>query len=345
MKRPMRMHCVLITLGVCIMFAGAKAQNSPHGELSVSCDACHNTESWNRVVSPMGFKHATTGFPLEGRHVQVACRQCHTTLRFVEASDRCASCHEDVHRLELGSTCDRCHSSTSWLVPDMPQRHLSTRFALLGAHRLAQCQSCHTNVQKHTYAGVPLECISCHGNDYAATVAPPHRASGIGTDCESCHSAAAVSWGGHFDHTQTGFRLTGAHVAVPCSQCHQGRVYGGLSDACSSCHIQQYAATTNPSHTGSGFPTTCQTCHATTGWTPSSFQHDTYFPISAGSTHRPGRWNACSDCHVSAGSVQLFSCLNCHEHAQSQVDPKHTGIAGYRYDSQACYSCHPRGRQ
>ena len=411
------LNCLLVAaLGFFIALPAVHAQDSPHGALSVSCDACHNTDSWKVSASAMRFDHSTTGFPLDGRHVQVACRQCHTTLRFTGTSENCSSCHEDVHRQELGTMCERCHAPTSWLVPDMTQRHISTRFALLGAHRLAQCQSCHTNQEKHTYAGVPLECYNCHGPDYEATVAPPHRASGIGTDCVSCHSVSALTWGGRFDHTQTGFALVGAHATVPCVGCHEGKNYTGLSDQCaschlqaynattnpahatsgfpttcedchgsaawvpsgfkhtsfpltgahatvqctgchsggtytglseqcSSCHLQQYNATTNPAHATSGFPTTCESCHGTATWVPSTFQHDSFFPISAGSTHRPGRWNACSDCHTSAGSMQQFSCLNCHEHAQTNVDPRHTGVSGYRYESQACYSCHPRGRE
>ncbi len=394
-------------------------QDSPHGDLSVSCDQCHRTDSWNVLASKMTFKHTSTGFPLDGRHSQVACRQCHTTLRFAEAGDQCFTCHQDVHRTELGSICERCHTTDSWLVPDMPQRHISTRFALLGAHRMAQCQSCHVNQQKHTYTGVPLECVSCHRADYDATVAPPHRASGLSTDCESCHSVSALSWGGHFDHGTTGFALVGAHAAVPCAQCHSNKVfkwlsqecyschaaeyaatktpphsasglgtdcqnchsaaatswggrfdhattgfalqgghagvpcvqchannvYAGLPAACASCHTQEYNATTNPAHAPSGFPTTCDACHTTAAWTPSTFNHDASFPISAGSSHRPGRWTACADCHTSSANFRVFSCLNCHEHAQSNVDPRHRNVSGYRYESQACYSCHPRGRQ
>lgn len=342
---PFRRKRMLLTLCVSCLVLMTYAQESPHGEISVACDACHGTESWNLMASPMRFNHRTTGFPLEGQHEQIACRQCHTTLHFAATPDRCASCHDDVHRKELGGMCDRCHTPSSWLVPDMPQRHLTTRFALLGAHRLAQCRSCHTNLEKHTYAGVPIECVACHGADYDATVAPPHRSSGISTDCASCHSVSALTWGGHFDHAQTGFRLTGAHTAVPCAGCHKGGAYAALSDQCVSCHLPRFTATTNPPHAASGFSTDCRSCHTTTTWIPATFDHEPFFPISSGSTHRPGRWNACADCHTNAGSYQVFTCLNCHEHSQNTVDPKHTGVAGYRYDSQSCYSCHPRGRE
>jgi hypothetical protein len=37
----------------------------------------------------------------------------------------------------------------------------------------------------------------------------------------------------------------------------------------------------------------------------------------------------------------VFTCLTCH--SKSQADSNHRGRAGYVYDSNACYSCHPRG--
>jgi hypothetical protein len=38
----------------------------------------------------------------------------------------------------------------------------------------------------------------------------------------------------------------------------------------------------------------------------------------------------------------VFSCLTCH--SRGSTDEKHGGVSGYRYDSAACYNCHPQGR-
>jgi hypothetical protein len=38
----------------------------------------------------------------------------------------------------------------------------------------------------------------------------------------------------------------------------------------------------------------------------------------------------------------VFTCFTCHDRAGT--DSRHSGVAGYRYDSQACYTCHPQGR-
>jgi hypothetical protein len=45
-----------------------------------------------------------------------------------------------------------------------------------------------------------------------------------------------------------------------------------------------------------------------------------------------------------ATNFKTFSCFTCHAHDASVVTPKHSGVRNYQYDSQACYSCHPRGK-
>lgn len=466
-------------------------QDNPHGNISVPCNTCHSTESWKVELASTRFDHAKTRFALSGQHLTVPCRQCHATLKFSEAPVRCASCHDDIHRGELGLACDRCHTPQSWLIADMPRRHAQTRFPLTGMHLNASCEQCHVQQQKHQYVGLSIECYSCHKKDYQATVAPAHVASGISTECASCHSVQATTWGGSFDHAQTGFilagahaqascgdchtanrfretprecyschqsnyaatrnpphvaagfgttcgqchsaststwggsfnhaqtgfalngvhgattcvschaggrfkgtptdcygchqgdftattnpahvaagfptacvnchsasaaswsstfahaqtgfALTGAHATATCASCHAGNRFKGTPTDCYACHQQDYTGATNPVHSPGSFPTACVTCHSTSAWRPSTFNHSTYFPISAGSRHAPGRWNACSDCHTSPTNFAVFSCLNCHEHNQTSMDSKHSGRNGYKYESQACYNCHPRG--
>ena len=82
----------------------------------------------------------------------------------------------------------------------------------------------------------------------------------------------------------------------------------------------------------------CATCHSTNGWTPSTFNHNTWFPIASGRHQFP-----CASCHVSAGNFNNFECILCHEHSQSNTNSHHQGVGGYVYESHACYQCHPRG--
>jgi hypothetical protein len=480
---------LLTCMALMCQVSSSRAQESPHGKLTIPCENCHVTTSWKQLASPMKFNHDDSRFTLRGVHVSVACKKCHTDLHFTGASSQCADCHQDIHRGELGAACDRCHSPATWLIPDMAQRHNRTKFPLLGAHMTLPCEACHVNQQMNEYVGLPTDCYPCHRTQYDATTAPPHAASGLSTDCAQCHDATAVRWGGGFnhsltsfpltgshltapcaschingvfagtarrcvgchqqqfnattnpnhvtfgistecqtchgtsawrpatfDHAKTQFPLTGAHMAVACDQCHVNgqyqnlptqcsgchqndynavenpkhtlpsfsmdctvchattawkpstfnhgnthfpltgahvttscalchlnSVYAGTPTSCLGCHQQDYSNTTNPNHTAASFPTDCQTCHSTTAWSPSTWNHDSFFPISAGSHHSPGRWTTCADCHTVPTNYKAFSCVTCHDHSQSIMDPRHSGVSGYIFDSAACYRCHPRG--
>jgi len=89
-------------------------------------------------------------------------------------------------------------------------------------------------------------------------------------------------------------------------------------------------------------PQTCEICHSFYSWKPAQFtEHDGIFPIFSG--NHAGEWNECSDCHISPGNFQIFSCLNCHEHRKDRMDNEHREVNGYLYESNACYNCHPNG--
>jgi hypothetical protein len=128
---------------------------------------------------------------------------------------------------------------------------------------------------------------------------------------------------------------------VSCGQCHGDGVYAGKPVACAACHQSAYDGTTDPNHRAAGFPVTCADCHTTTTWDGARFDHDaTFFPIYSGA-HR-GQWTSCASCHTNATSFASFTCLTCHR--QAETNGHHAEVGGYRYDSQACYSCHPSGR-
>jgi hypothetical protein len=138
-----------------------------------------------------------------------------------------------------------------------------------------------------------------------------------------------------FNHNQV-FPLVGRHAAAACAVCHVNGVYRGTARDCIGCHRTQYDRTTTPNHAQAGFSTACESCHRATDttWTQGRFSH-TRFPLT-------GRHNvACVQCHTT-NSPPAFTCLNCH--GRSETDNQHRGRAGYRYDSAACYSCHPNGR-
>jgi nitrate/TMAO reductase-like tetraheme cytochrome c subunit len=159
-------------------------------------------------------------------------------------------------------------------------------------------------------------------------------------DCSECHNTTA--WApATFDHNQTQFPLTGAHIILQCLDCHSSG-YSGTPTECFACHETAYNTTTNPNHAAAGFPTDCQQCHNTSNWNQTTWDHDAqYFPIYSGK--HQGKWTDCADCHVNPSNYAVFECIFCHEHNQQEMDEKHQGVSGYIYQSIACYDCHPDG--
>ncbi len=66
----------------------------------------------------------------------------------------------------------------------------------------------------------------------------------------------------------------------------------------------------------------------------------TSFPVTQGDAHAT---IPCGDCHDGFDSFTQFSCVSCHRHSAGNMDPSHTTVTGYRYDSVACATCHPDG--
>lgn len=316
------------------------SQTSPHGEsLKIECKVCHSTESW-KINTPK-FNHNDTEFELIGQHKSVSCKSCHLSLKFNEAKTDCQSCHTDIHENSVGFDCARCHNSNSWVVAKIEDIHRMSRFPLLGSHKVADCNDCHVSNSLLNFQPLGATCYDCHVANYQATTTPNHVASNYSTNCEECHSVSSTSWGGA-DIIHDFFPLSGGHNIADCSSCHKPNSFAGLSQNCNSCHSNDYISTTNPSHVGSGFSTNCQECHTINGWQPASFDHDTpFFPIYSG--EHKGEWNECSDCHTTANNYAQFSCLNCHEHNQTEMNSEHSGISGYAYESNSCFACHPRG--
>ena len=144
--------------------------------------------------------------------------------------------------------------------------------------------------------------------------------------------------GATFDHSTTGFPLTGAHTSVQCAQCHVNGNYNltSANTACVSCHLKDFQGATNPNHVQSGFAQTCQQCHTTTSWMGANFDHATTgFPLTGAHTSVQ-----CAQCHVN-GNYNLTSantaCVSCHlKDFQGTTNPNHVS-SGF---PQTCQQCH-----
>jgi hypothetical protein len=325
--------------------AHAQGVASPHGALpaELTCTSCHGTEKWSPLRSDLAFDHGDTGFRLEGRHGEVACARCHTSLEFqrvatAEPGD-CASCHLDVHEGTIARACAACHTGDSFAQLDYGVVHPAD-FPLEGAHLQTSCESCHTDDLGGAFRALDTDCASCHMGDYLTAPLVDHQRLGFSTVCSECHSSLDFR-DVAFDHfvMSGGFELVGRHAGIECTACHSGA--GGAlpfapasPDDCVACHRQDY----DREHGGSGFPTDCLSCHNPFEWDGASFEHS--FPIFSGA--HDGEWDACADCHEVPGDFRSFTCLTCHR--QPQMDDKHRDERGYAYESPTCLSCHPTGR-
>jgi len=250
---------------------------------------------------------------------------------------------------ELLTSCSSCHAP--WSGPQ--QTRCSTPGCHGAADRLAAGKTGSAGFHG-TLTG--QSCFACHrehrGRDAHLSPAFDHRSSAAGKACQACHGASVPAGGGHdgakqdcgvchgttswtpsrFDHGSTSFPLTGAHVGRPCASCHGEKGGQAQPRACVACHQK------DDRHQG-GFGADCVKCHSTTTFGGARFEHR--FSLDQGAH----RGLACTSCHPTADG-QPFSCVSCHEHAPERMDREHRGeVAGYSFDSQACYRCHPTGAE
>jgi hypothetical protein len=169
-----------------------------------------------------------------------------------------------------------------------------------------------------------------------------------GSNCVTCHkdhmgkdARITVFDRSHFDHTKTGFALTGKHATRACDDCHTAKFVKdpeiakkrrktalGLNAACISCHEDRHRGVLG---------TDCNSCHSTTAWKPASnFDHSKTKFVLLGK-HRAV---ACDKCHKepTAGNESRTSILGTRNF--TDCTPCHTSQHGPKFSSQTCMSCH-----
>ena len=304
-------------------YLSSTTPNHTDAQFSTECQDCHDLNSSTWAAS--GVVHDF--FPLIGGHALADCFSCHEQGgNFTGLSQECISCHEDDYNnpgndpnhiaANFPTDCRQCHTIYGWSPSTFD--HNATSFPLTGSHITAECSSCHST----GFTGTPTDCFACHESDFVLTTDPNHVASNFPTECAVCHNT--TSWvPAQFDHNLTSFPLTGQHITVDCAQCHASGYTGTPAD-CYSCHQDDYDGTTDPDHQASAFPTTCEDCHSTSGWSPANFDHN-FYPIS--NAHNNVN---CNECH-SEPNYQP-QCLSCHlDKFNDGHDPG---------DPTDCWGCH-----
>jgi len=335
---------------------------------TVDCASCHDERSFRSSTFTVA-RHAKTGYPLTGKHASVACRSCHTRPEGAKAAklgsagvelhpvhETCTSCHGQAHGRQLsdlpgGGACESCHTVEGWRPSTFTvSDHAKLAFPLEGAHRDAQCRSCHgpkrsglpplPDRKTTGSAGVMLAlgdgaCEDCHQDSHRGRFAA--AGSDPFPDCRSCHdmqSFHATTVDVAF-HDRFSYPLRGAHRAVPCFLCH-GELehtpapstlvaagvqvpelpFAGHRSECESCHADPHGG----QFTAGTDAKPCASCHDETTFHPAvRFDHDrdSRFPLAGAHERVP-----CAKCHPSGtgrdGTRQVLytpldpTCRSCH---------------------------------
>ncbi len=176
----------------------------------------------------------------------------------------------------------------------------------------------------------------CFCNSLCLGQASPHGK--IDLPCTDCHSTQG--WDKlvspmKFDHTETGFRLSGEHRTIACKDCHVNLNFQNTPPNCYSCHQKDYDAAITINHRVADFGPDCTTCHSADAlsWR-ASFNHDlTEFPTRGAHEAVP-----CLSCHVGNRYRGTPSeCVSCHQDVyESAQNPNHIA-AGFNTECAVCH--------
>ncbi|MDO9152682.1 MAG: cytochrome c3 family protein [Paludibacter sp.] len=224
------------------------------GTVGRDCGRCHNSHSWIIPNANVKQIHRQQGFVLLGAHATADCNRCHTSaskLRFDNMRTDCYACHQFNYQsakrpnhktVGFGTDCERCHNMAGreWTAKGRGFVH-SSSFPLTGAHKAAECRTCHWDnysaAEKEDLAK-SNQCNSCHSlkNSDKARF-PAHTTKYLKYDCGDCHNTTSWSSGVRFtQHDSWGRIYSGKHKGkwTKCTDCHNNDA--AYVANCSKCH-------------------------------------------------------------------------------------------------------------
>ena len=297
-----------------------------------NCVACH--DGLDTMATFTLEDHAQV-FALTGNHLEITCESCHTNGQFEGAPQECNACHgePDVHLGLFDTDCAACHTPDGWKPATLEGQsfdHATTTQFSLVKHAVNYnetpftCRTCHTG--KNDFDFDDAQCADCHAAADPQFMTA-HTAQ-FGPNCMSCHDGTGQM--ADFDHSQI-WPLAGQHAVIECSDCHVNRVFKGTLTECVACHEEPAI------HFGL-FGTDCVNCHTANAWQPAGLTYHS-FPLNHGGEGEI----ACETCHVA--SYIEYTCYNCHEHNQAEVEGKHQEEGMSPPEITNCVECHPTGRE
>lgn len=288
--------------------------------LSSDCLSCHSQDNFKQVPK---FNHNNTRFRLAGKHETVDCSKCHKTETisgkkfqdFHVSQFNCSDCHKDPHQNKFGQSCNQCHSEISFQIVKGVNGfdHNKTDYKLVDKHLTVNCKACHK-----TKFTDPLKfdlCTDCHTDYHKNQFAK----NGMSPECSQCHSVKGFALFSYTleQHNIGAFPIQGAHLAIPCTDCHKKSTewnFRGIGINCKDCHKDIHQNQIEAKYYPDG---NCNTCHITDGWDHINFDHSkTEFKLTGAHKNQN-----CKTCHfvkqADGTSQQKFSglpvnCSACH---------------------------------
>ncbi|MFY9329768.1 MAG: cytochrome c3 family protein [Georgfuchsia sp.] len=336
----------------------AMGKSALHIPTTAECSACHNNHA---VFAPALMNHASTTGPVAASN----CTSCHSgsyisvnaqtkTPTHVSTTAQCDTCHNSTTTWATAmfnhatasppvtAICSTCHNGTAAL--GKPSNHVPTA---------SQCDTCHKNFVTFTGTGQM---------NHAGTSAPVSAAN-----CSTCHNGAYLA--------MNALSKPASHIptSAQCDTCHKNYVafapavmdHAGTGGQCANCHNGTYTSVNAQTKPGSHLPTSqsCDGCHTTTAWIPTSFTHSGVAPGSCATCHNgvnaTGKVTphiptsqSCDSCHRTGISwmplltpyahtgIATGSCSSCHDGGYTSIDSKTNIVSNHVPTTVSCDSCH-----
>jgi aspartate carbamoyltransferase regulatory subunit len=318
------------TCATCHNGLNALGKNVTHIPTASQCDSCHGNFI---AFRPARMSHAGTA---------AQCATCHSgSYTAVNALAKPAT------HIPTAAQCDTCHvnSFVNWAPATMSHAGLA-----------GQCTTCHSgthvaqNAQVKTPTHIPTtqQCDSsgCHNSTVSwATATFNHAAAvpAVAGRCSNCHNGTNAL-GKPTSHIPTTSQCDSCHSSsaphfAPATMSHAGTTGPLATGNCSTCHGGAYTTVNAQAKPATHIPTTqsCDSCHNTTVWKPTSYSHQ---GVVAGS---------CATCHngttargkLAAHLPTAAACDTCHTNYVAFVPARmnHAGTTGPAATGN-CSTCH-----
>jgi nitrate/TMAO reductase-like tetraheme cytochrome c subunit len=344
-----REKCLNCHKPIKLLIDAQKGYHSSNEVKGKDCFICHNDHHGRNFqiikFDKTNFNHSTTGFELKGVHARKDCKSCHkaefikdpelkkNTSTYLGLGTECLSCHDDFHKGKMSPNCSGCHGFESFKnVTGFD--HNTTKFPLLGKHKIVVCDKCHKSTivdgkAVRQLVGIEFSnCTSCHKDVHE---------NKFGQNCKQCHTEESfhtIKGVSNFDHSKTDFKLVGKHQFVACKSCHITNLTNPIKfDRCTNCHTDYHKF----EFVKNGIAPDCNQCHTNNGFSENLFTVEKHnvsnFKLEGAHLATP-----CIFCHKKQERWAFrkigLACADCHQNI-------HKGIIQEKYyPDNKCTVCH-----